>query len=719
MTRHLHVVGKLARDRKPLIEQTGRPFVFAFCHKGLRGPYTGVDTLLAAILPDAQNRWPQLVAHHRMEILEGMPELSALIGPAPRTLANDAPFSERTRWYEASLIRCLTQGIVTFLRDYARQLRAVGEVPPTLVLDAVHSAEMTTQEFVALFLRRVDAALWPMVVGSDGDVEPQLALALAEFADSSQAETAPEPPQLPAHQLALEYVRSDGTLDDPAAHAAYLALDPAERAALHDDRAQELERDQDATWGVKVSALPYHRERGSDPPGAGVAALSAAIEYCTSVGFSHTAVDLGARGRALVDPDRDPDTYRKFSNIRITHLIALRRLDEALDLCGELRRRYALPLVHMTISYFLAMIHTRFAVPRDHEKAVEHQNNAIVVANGLPDPDQRLVLSGFQENGLALIEMHRGNLDRALELVESAIARLDEHLAPQQWELHRSQLVYNRARLLGAKGRHDEAHAIFTMLSEMDPHYTDYLSERAKIARNRGDLEAAVRDYDRAEELGPPFVELFHNRGSAFAELGLTERALADFDHVLDMEPGDADTLLSRAELLLGEGDLDRAASDVARGLDLLPGDPRLLCLRAMVHLAGGDAQQALPDFDAALAKDPDYPAALINRAVTWYQLDRPEHSIGDLTRAIELIGPDADLLFNRGVANAACARPADALADFDLALTLPDADRPELLYQRGRCLIETGQHAQAEADLHECLRLGWRVDEVEELLTH
>lgn len=718
MPRHLHVVGQYARDRKPLLDQAGPAGVFACCHKGLRGPYTGVDTVLAAVLPDAWLRWPQLVDHHRMEILEGMPELSALIGPAPRTLANDAPFGERTRWYEASLIRCLTQGVVTFLREYARRLRAAGEVPPTLVLDAVHSADATTQEFVALFLRRVDARLWPMVVGSDGDVDPLLALELVGFADRLVAESASLPPQSlqrPARELAVQFVQSDGTSDEPAVRAAYLALDPDERAALHDERAQQLEPD--ATWGVKASPLPYHRERGSDPLGAGLDALRTGIEYCTTVGFSHMVVDLGGRARALLDPDRDPENYRKFTNMVITHLIALRRLDEAMGLCSELRRRYADPLVHMTTSYFLAMIFTRFAVPRDHEKAVEYQNNAIVVANGLPDPDRRLVLSGFQENGLALIEMHRGRLAHALELVEGAIERLGEYVTAQQWVLHHSQLVYNRARLLGALGRRDEALEIFSMLADLDPHYTDYLSERAKIYRGRGDLEAAIRDYDRAEELGPPFVELFHNRGSAYAELGLTEQALADFDHVLDMEPDDADTLLSRAELRLGAGDLDGAAADVARGLDLLHGDPRLLCLRGMVHLAGGDAPRALPDFDAALAKDPDYPAALINRAVAWYELAEPERSVGDLNRAIELTGPHPDLLFNRGVAHAACDRPAEALADFDLALTLPDADRPELLYWRGRCLIDAGRRDQAEADLSECRRLGWRVDEVDELL--
>jgi tetratricopeptide (TPR) repeat protein len=714
MSRHLHVVGARARDRRPLLEQHAGA-VFACCHQGLRGPYTGVDTVLAAVLPDILHRWPDLVAYHRMEILEAIPELSELIGPAPQTLAKEAPFVERTRWYGNTMTRSFSQGIITMLREYAWRLRDNGSVPPTLVFDAVHSAETTTQDFVALFVRRVDADTWPIVVGSDGDTGPSLAAALADFTDRTEAIPCPDTEQRSASDLAADYVQSDGISDEPALLRAYQELDPDERTALHDQRAEMIEPG--ASWGVRIAALVFHRERGSDPHGKGVVALRAAAEYLTVMGFQTAALEMAERGRALTDSESDPDTYRKLTNILIAQVLGLGRLDEAIALCSEVRQRYPQPLAHMTTSYFLAMIYTRFTVPRDHKKALDFQNNALVIASSLADERQRLIYTGFQQNGLALIEMHRGNLAHALTLVTEAMTRVDERLGPDEWVLHRSQLLYNRARLLGALGREDEAYESFTTLSEMDPHYTDYLTERAKISRRRGDLEAAIRDYDRAAELGPPFVELMHNRGSAYAELGRTKEALADFDHALDMEPNDAETLLSRAELLLDEGDLDAAAADVDHALTLFAADPRLLCLRGMIHLAGGDAALALPCLDAALARDADYPAALVNRAVALFELSEPGRSVEDLTRVIALSEADADLLLNRGIAYAACADPSAALADFDLALTLPEADRAELLYQRGLCLIGAGRRDQAEADLLTCRGLGTRTDEIDQLL--
>lgn len=714
MTRHLHVVGALARDRRPILDRPAS-VVFASCHERLRGPYTGVDTVLRAVLPDLYAKWPDLVDYHRMEILEAIPELSELIGPGPRTLAKDAPFVERTRWYGNTMTRCFSQGIITMLREYARRSREIGVTMPTLAFDDLHHAETTAREFVALFVRRVDAELWPVLVGSDGHLDPTLATALEGFAERVEAAPGPEPEPRSTAELAAGYVSSDGADDDPAAYAAYLTLDPAEQAALHDRRGDELE--QDASWGVRTAALPFHRERGSDPRGAGVAALRAAAEYLTVMGFQYASLTMAERARALTDPVTDPEVYRKLTNIMIAQVLGLGRLDEAVALCSEVRQRFPQPLAHMTTSYFLAMIYTRFAVPRDHAKALDFQNNAVVIAGLLPDERQRLVYSGFQDNGLALIEMHRGNLAHALELVDTAIKRVDGKLGAEDWVLHRSQLLYNRARLHAALGRHEEAYQEFTVLSELDPYYTDYLAERAKISRARGDLDAAIADYDLAAELGPPFVELYHNRGSAYAEQGRVDEALADFDYVLDMVPDEADTLLSRAELLLGEGDLDRAAADADRALTIVAKDPRLLCLRGMIHLAAGDAAAALPYLDAALDIDPDFPAALVNRAVALFDQSEPARSVEDLTRALELTDADPDLLLNRGIALRACAETQAAVADFDRALTLPDADRPELLYQRGCTLIGAGERGRAEADLLECRQLGGHVEEIDELL--
>ncbi len=703
MSSHRHVIGPRERDRRQVYESDPRPRILAHCHRGLRGPYTGVDTVLAEVLPDARTRWPELVAAYRMPILEAMPELSEVIGPPPRILHAEATFTERTRFYGQQLIRCLSQAMVTFLREYAQRTHAAGGTLPVLIFDGLQEADVTAAEFVSLMVRRVDVGLWPIVIGSNGDLAPELSTALRNYTVPVQAAPLPAEAALSIEECAARYIASDGTTDDPAARAGYEQFDPVTRAEMHRRRADALEAG--AGRGTRVAAIPFHRERGGDPSGAGVAAIKEAAEYCTTAGFTSMAMELTERGRALVDPEVDPESYCLFSQMRITALIFAGRVDEAVELCHELRRRYTRPLAHLAASYLLAMVYTRFIRPRDHDKAVEWQNNAIVIASGLPDERQRLVLTGFEENGLALIEMHRGNLAGALELVQGAMDRLDANLQPVDWALHRSQLLYNRTRLFAAMGRNAEAYDGFSALIEMDPHYTDYFSERAKISRKSGDLEAAIADYDQAAAYGPPFPELFHNRGSAYAELGDFEGAAADFDLVLDMEPDDVETLLSRAELLFGNDRLEAALADVELGLSLAPDDPRLRCLGGMIRFASGSPEAARLDFDAALTQDPGYLAALANRAIARFDSGDATGAAMDLTRALELAGPDPDLLLNRGIARAAAGDLEQALADYDQALMLPDADLAELHLNRGRCWLLSGRPNAAREDFRAALR--------------
>ena len=77
--RHLWIVGDRRADRLRAAAEYG-PGIVARCHRRLRGPYTGVDTVLHAVLPEAFARWPELVERHRVALLYGIPELAEVIG---------------------------------------------------------------------------------------------------------------------------------------------------------------------------------------------------------------------------------------------------------------------------------------------------------------------------------------------------------------------------------------------------------------------------------------------------------------------------------------------------------------------------------------------------------------------------------------------------------------------------------------------------------------
>src|SRR5262249_11329958 len=270
--RHGWIVGPTRSVPRAAMAGPPSPHLMAGCHQRLRGPYTGTGAVLREYVPDAFKRWPELVETHRVELLYTIPELSADIGPEPETLVGSTPYEERTRYFGVQWIRGMSQGVISFLLEYARRISAGGAAggPLRLAFDDVHAAEPTEQELLALLVRRADPASLTIVIGSTAARLPdELTTALTSYADRVDlpARSGADPGRVgspvPAADLVRAYVYSDGTSDDPAEQAAYDAAAPELRARLHDARAAELEPAAD--WGLRLGALPYPPEPGADP----------------------------------------------------------------------------------------------------------------------------------------------------------------------------------------------------------------------------------------------------------------------------------------------------------------------------------------------------------------------------------------------------------------------------------------------------------------------
>ena len=162
---------------------------------------------------------------------------------------------------------------------------------------------------------------------------------------------------------------------------------------------------------------------------------------------------------ALLDWDRDPERCWLVTAKLATALTALERPEEAGVLYDDACASSALPSIHMQAAYGRAMLLTRFNddAGRDHKQAKAWINTAIAIAGLFPDAERRTFNVTFNENGLALIEMHLGDLDESLRLVTDGLTRLDREVGPDVQTLHRSVLRYNRALLLGRLGAIEDA----------------------------------------------------------------------------------------------------------------------------------------------------------------------------------------------------------------------------------------------------------------------
>lgn len=679
------------------------------CHRRHRGPYTGTGSMLRHLVPALD---PDLVGAHASAVVLAAPELAALLGPLPGTLTSTAPARERTRWYPKARTRRIALGVIDMLRTCVVS-------PLTLHFAAVDHADATDLEFLALALTRLDPARIRLVLSATGEPRPDIEEGsglTGVIAERCVAVVSTGPgPEAWVPGTARDFVDSDGTTENLAAEAAYRQLDPAERARLHDARAEALIATGEVSF--RLGAIPYHRSLGSSPEAARVAHRSAMV-HCTNEAFYDAGLEHGDRVLALTDRAADPAGYHLTQMNRANLQFLMYRADEAESIFYEVLAGTVDPEEHAATTYGMAMLYTRVYGPdrKDHHRALSWINIAIALAGQLPDPADRAFHSAFMQNGKALVCMHLGRLDEALALVDQALARLDGSVGPDSHRLHRSVLHHNRGQLYAALGRAAEAITEFDHVIGVDPHYPEFRFDRGNLLVKMGRHTEALADYEAAARMGPPYPELFHNIGDVRATLGDPDGAVAAFRRAVDLDPDQLDSRISLTTMLVHAGQAGAAAAETRAGLALRPDEPRLHCTLALALLALDDPDGAVRACDRALELAPGLFEALVNRAVAHHAAGRPDASVADLTAALDLRPGDADALFNRAYAAESVGRFDAAVEDYTAVLATDPPDRADVLFRRGRCHFAAGRVGDAERDFASCGPDAY-TDEIRELV--
>ncbi|MDX8033432.1 tetratricopeptide repeat protein [Lentzea sp. BCCO 10_0856] len=681
------------RDRTHALAALELPPIWATvdAHRRLRGPYTAAGSLLRMIADDLLDRCPELGERHNIELLTSTPELAGRVPSPWHTLEWAVQDNERTRYYSRLHTRNIANGLAEVLRDY---LAALGGGPRTLVIENAHQADPSDQEFIAVLLRRTDIPGLTVVVGTGrepladprGEIDVSLAETIAVHAQVVEAPAAEHPlPDNPAQA----YVDSDGTDDDPRLLAAYLALPGDARAALHDARAEQLARSTE--FSLHLGAIPYHLEHGSDPSGAGTAALRAALDHCHKTGLYQAAADHGLRGRAVADLEADPDTWWHLVLQTGIVLAAVGRADEAEALYVEGRAASTDPAVHLEMAYSTAMLHARHypETQRDYVRARAWMNQAIAFASLVTDPKKEAFQSVFTRNGLALVEVREKKPEVALALVNEGMARLDRDLEPHEHELHRLVLRYNRAQVYGGMGRLDDALADYSYVLERDPNFPEHHFNVGNILRRLGRDEEAIAAYREALRLSPPFPEAYYNIGDARLALGDTEGALADFGYVIELDPRHVDARINRAGLLLALGDVESAWRDVAAALELAPDNAHLLCLKGQLLVEQDQYAAASEALAEAVRRNERLAEAWAIRGTIAVASGELTDAISYLSTAITL-DDNPEARFNRAVAYEESGELDAAIVDYDAVLAVTDDE--DARERRELCAVATAR---------------------------
>jgi tetratricopeptide (TPR) repeat protein len=466
-----------------------QPDISVRCHRRFRGPYTGGGTLLREhVIPELLGHAADLITARRIEITALAPELASQIPASPSTLTERAEGLERTRYYSADRIRRLAHGIAELLNDWASACRPHGVA---IEFRDAGQADPTDLVLIGILLRRCDPRLLTiMVEGEVAEDDPHIAAALGSCTQPVAGPRGLRPPRAAGTDLAQLFIDSDGTETDPAVCQAYAELPADERARRHTARASELTDRNEPS--LLLGAVPFHAERGVDAANAGLQSLYAAMTACLRLGYYHAAMELALRGRAVIQPGR-PE-YAAFTHKIGACLTYLDRGREAVKYFAEQRRVTIDAEAHMNTAYMMAMLYTRHLIQADHDEdaALEWVNTAIALADQHADPSQQVFRRAFMRNARALIELHRGDAEGALALVDEAARLMNASYGPAEHLLHRSVLRYNRGQLLASMGKHDEAIAAYDDVISWDPEFADYYFERAGLRRKAGGYEGAL-----------------------------------------------------------------------------------------------------------------------------------------------------------------------------------------------------------------------------------
>lgn len=697
---------KQARTYKRGGEEAGTTYIMN-CHQRYRGPYTGTSDLLRQLVPAVMENWSALVMDYSVEIMTIAPELKSLFAQEKETLTSVAVPKERTRFYSRTRTERLANGLCDMLKELAKDEK-LGCLQ--LRFEEAHQCDSLDAEFLSTLLRRSDPRLIQVIISSSTDIMHENLLAALQRYTLHEAVAGEEKPLDSKLQdeeelvhLAQRYVWSDCTSDNPLEKLAYEQQSEQSRKEWHDQRAEELTRRKE--WSLHLGAIPYHRERGSSWDKA-VEALADGLNYCLDIGFYEATIDFGKRGREWVTWSEHIEERWMFTTKMTTSYAALQMPEEAEKLYDEALAETDNYAIIMQASYALAMLYTRHYQERNHDLARKWMLQAIKYAKMIADPKDRSFQTVFNENGLALIELHQGNSEEALRLVTEGLERLDHELAPDEHLLHRSVLMANRAQILGYQKRYEEAIEMMSIVIERDPNYAEYYFERGNFYSHMQRFEEAVENYSTAIRLSPPFPEVYYNRAGVYVRMGEPEMAKADYDYLLDIQPNHPDALLNRATLLYERGQFEAARKDAKQGLQLEESHVQLLCTLGLIEMAQGLYSEALDALSNAIRIDTQMIEARTNRAVLYFDMGEYKEAVSDLTEALK-IEQNGTILYNRAWVYQAEGKWQQAIEDYNAALAYPDADIQEISYHRGYCFLQLGHTDKGYKDWKWHLELG------------
>jgi tetratricopeptide (TPR) repeat protein len=305
-------------------------------------------------------------------------------------------------------------------------------------------------------------------------------------------------------------------------------------------------------------------------------------------------------------------------------------------------------------------------------------------------------------NLLGVIELKRGNHERAVDLLSASI-----EINP-----HNAAALSNLGSALVASGDLPEAIATLRAAIALNPESAGNHHNLGFALQKSGDFEAAAESSRRALEISPDYAEAHHCLATTLAK---SESDLANADQAyraaIGLRPSAVDWIRDYAAFLLEINRIDECVVQIDRALALAPDSAELLLRHAEAIFRSGDVAAGEAEYRRITERIPKHAGAWSGLGWVELTLGRFEAAGASLRQAIKLNPNQGDAhrllgVINRGATGAGEIDELTAVVDEEKNR---DMSRITAGFALGKKLDDAGQYDEAFARFQEA-NLNFRI---------
>jgi protein O-GlcNAc transferase len=285
---------------------------------------------------------------------------------------------------------------------------------------------------------------------------------------------------------------------------------------------------------------------------------------------------------------------------------------------------------------------------------------------------------------LSVQHLQKGDFDRAEETLRGLLR--EEAGNVPGWCL--------LGRIRQARGRADEALALFQQAAQLAPHSAEIHSLAGSALVQLGWSSQAQACLEEALRLDPFYPDAYNNLGKVHLLNQHADEALACFREAVRLQPGNVEMLNNLALVLIGQRRLDEARPLLEQVVQLLPNFAGGHLTLSALSYEQGELQQALDAAQRAMQLDPQLAAAYAQLGAVLLKMGRHQEAVAPLQAALRIAPRHAQASEHLSVALLALGRQEEALAALRHAVEL-DPNNVCILVNLVTVLVDRGRWAE------------------------